>query len=119
MSSLARRMRRGKVDQFGRVIPKRIYNNKKRTKGRAKQEKVKFHYHEMVERMRYIKGLIVQMINDDVQLLDDTWVKQIREYDEQKLFFDEYEKEIIFSKVNHAYDYRHLKPNETEESIEL
>ena len=119
MSSLGRRMRRGKVDQFGRKIPKRLYNNSKRTKGRQGQEKVKMHYHEMMKRMKYIKKLIIAMVNDNVYLKDDTWVKQIREYDKEQLIFDEYEKMLIFEKVNHMHDYKRLKPNETKETVEL
>lgn len=114
--SIARQMKRGKVDMFGRKMPKRIYNNKKRTPGRQKQEEVKQHYHEMLRRLKYIRSVIDKMVKDNVQLKDDTWVKQVREYDEHRLFFDEYEKKLIFERVNHAYDYNKFRRDETERS---
>ena len=99
MSSLARKQRRGKVDMFGRPVPKRLYNNKKRTKGRQKQESVKQHYTEMLKRIRYIKQLIVQMVEAGEKLEDDTWVKTVRKYDKHQLIFDDYEKGLMFQHV--------------------
>jgi len=98
-SSTARKQRRGKVDQFSRPIPKRLYNNKKRTKGRQKQEVVKKHYHEMLERLKYIKGLIKQMVEEGEKLTDDNWIKVVRKYDDHKLIFDDYEKQLMFRYV--------------------
>ena len=99
MSSIARKQRRGKVDAFGRPIPKRMYNNKKRTKGRQKQEIVKKHYHEMLDRIRYIKSLIKQMVEAGEVLEDDTWVQTVRKYDKHQLIFDDYEKGLMFQYV--------------------
>lgn len=99
MSSIARKQRRGKVDMFGRTIPKRMYNNKKRTRGRQKQESVKKHYHEMLDRIRYIKNLIKQMIEAKEVLEDDTWIQTVRKYDKHQLIFDDYEKQLMFQYV--------------------
>lgn len=99
MSSLARKQRRGKVDHFGRPIPKRLYNNKKRTKGRQKQEDVKQHYIAMMKRIKYIKSLIIDMVKAGEVLEDDTWIDIVKKYDKYQLVFDDYEKQLMFQHV--------------------
>lgn len=100
MSSIARKQRRGKVDQFGRPIPKRLYNNKKRTKGRQKQEIVKQHHIEMVNRLKYIRQLIVNLVKNKEKLTEENWVEIIRKYDKHQIYFDDYEKKMLFHYVN-------------------
>lgn len=99
-ASLGRKMRRGHTDPNGRLLSKRPFNNRKRTKGREGQEKVKGHYLELMRRTKYIKKLISTMVEDNRTLTDDNWVKTIREYDSHQLMFDNYEKAWIFKDVN-------------------
>lgn len=98
--SLARKQRRGKVDQFGNKIPKRLYNNKKRTKGRQKQASLQHHYSELRRRIKYIKWLGDTLRENKEMLTSLNWIKTVRKYDKEELIFDDYEKEILFKLVN-------------------
>lgn len=99
MSSIARQIRRGKRDSLGRKFPKRPYNNKKRTKGRKRQEDNKKRYEEILSRGRYIRALSVRMIENKEKLTDDNWLEILRKYDKE-LFIDPLELKILFKLVN-------------------
>ena len=98
--SLARKVRRGTADNMGRPLKKRPFSNKKRTKGRKANENIKFHYTEMMKRLRYIKKLSQTLINNNIILTEEDWKTQVRQYDRHKLLFDDYEKRILFMNVN-------------------
>lgn len=98
--SLGRAMRRGKVDQYGRPLRKRPFSNKKNTKGRKANTTVKYHYHEMMRRLRYIKKLSRILKNEGVILTEENWKQEVRKHDKHELFLDDYEKGILFMHVN-------------------
>lgn len=98
--SLARAMRRGKADQSGRPLRKRPFSNKKNTKGRKANVTVKYHYHEMMKRLRYIKSISKILRDKGVILTEDNWKKEVRKHDKHQLFLDDYEKGILFLHVN-------------------
>jgi hypothetical protein len=101
-ASIARQIRRGKRDQLGRPIAKRPFNNSKRTPGTQGQEDVKLRYLDMMERLKYIKVLARKMRNNNVYLENKTWLDTVRKYDEHKLFFDDYERNLITQIVNYG-----------------
>lgn len=96
--SIARKQRRGKVDRFGRPIPKRLFNNSKRTKGTqaisgAKQKS----YEEMKARLKYIVQLANAINKGGDTLTQHNFKEVIRKYD-KNIFIDKYELEMI---INH------------------
>lgn len=96
--SIARKQRRGKVDRFGRPIPKRLFNNSKRTKGTqvisgSKQKS----YEEMKARLKYIVQLANAINKGGDKLTQDNFKEVIRKYDKD-IFIDKYELEMI---INH------------------
>lgn len=94
MSSLARKQRRGKVDQFGNKIPKRPFNNSKRTKGTKTQSDVQFHYKGLKERMEYIIKLGNEIKETGLRINDDNFIRIVRQFD-KKNYFDDYEQMIL------------------------
>jgi len=92
--SLARKQRRGKVDMFGRKIPKRPFNNSKRTRGTQKQEDMKFHTQELTKRLKYIIELGKEIKEAGLKVNDDNFVKVVRQFDKES-FFDDYEQMVL------------------------
>lgn len=100
MSSIARKQRRGKVDQFGNKIPKRPFNNSKRGRGTKKQEEVRVSYEGMKDRFVIIRKLAKLIKNGGCSKLNDNNViEKVRLYNKE-IFLDEYERNIIKHLVN-------------------
>ncbi|AGO48992.1 hypothetical protein N356_gp099 [Cellulophaga phage phi14:2] len=99
-ASLGRKQRRGKIDAVGRPLQKRPFSNSKRTRGTKGQEEVKQHYTELMNRLAYIKHISALMKAAGETLNTKNWLEVIRKYETTKLFYDDYEKNIIFSLVN-------------------
>lgn len=99
-ASLGRKQRRGKLDAVGRPLQKRPFSNSKRTKGTKGQEEVKQHYTELMNRLAYIKHTAKLIKASGERLHEKNWLEVIRKHETTKLFYDDYEKNIIFSLVN-------------------
>tara|TARA_R110000796_G_scaffold236214_1_gene355433 strand:+ start:7634 stop:7939 length:306 start_codon:yes stop_codon:yes gene_type:complete len=99
MSSLARKQRRGKVDQFGNTIPKRPFNNRKRTKGRKTQSDMQFHTSELTKRIKYVIELAKKIKEAGLKTNKDNFGKIVRQFDKDNMF-DEYEQMIIHEVTN-------------------
>lgn len=99
MSSLARKQRRGKVDQFGNKIPKRPFNNSKRTRGTQKQEDIKFHTQELNKRIKYVMELANKIKKEGFKTDNDNFTTVVRKFDKENMF-DEYEQMIIHKITN-------------------
>lgn len=98
--SLARKQRRGKVDQFGNKIPKRPFNNSKRTAGTAKQEETKLAFEGMKDRFKHVRILAKQIIEaGHKELNDSNMFKIVRQYNKE-IFLDTYEQNILKYIVN-------------------
>ena len=95
MSSVARRQRRGKADHIGRPIPKRLFNNSKRTKGvQAMSGKKQLSYFQMKERLKYIIKLADKIKEGGDTLIGQDYKEVIRKYD-KNIFVDTYELELM------------------------
>jgi|TARA_R110000772_G_scaffold8692_3_gene28808 hypothetical protein len=100
MSSLARKQRRGKADQNGNKIPKRPFNNSKRTKGTKSQEDTKESYEGMKERFKHVRALALQIREaGHKELNDDNMFKIVRQHN-KFIMLDEYEVNILKHLVN-------------------
>ena len=99
-ASLGRQKRRGRLDEMGRPLLKRPFNNKKRTKGRATQVDVQDRYDELMRRMRYIKKVCKALKKDNKLLTEGNWKEMFRRYDKEELIIGPFEKTIIFQLVN-------------------
>lgn len=96
--SIARKQRRGKVDHFGRPIPKRLFNNSKRTKGvQAMSGSKQQSYQEMKARLKYLVQLANAIKDKGDVLTQDNFKEVIRKYDKD-IFIDRYELELM---INH------------------
>lgn len=102
MSSLARKQRRGKVDQFGNKIPKRPFNNSKRTKGTKEQQETQEAYEGMKERFKHVQDLAMQIKQaGHKNLTNDNMFKIVRQHN-KFITLDDYEQNILKYLVNEA-----------------
>ena len=99
-ASLGRQRRRGRLDEMGRPLAKRPFNNKKRTRGRATQADVQNRYDDLMKRIRYIKKVCKAIKADNKLLTEDNWKEMFRRYDKEQLQLGSYEKNIAFQLVN-------------------
>jgi len=96
---IARQQRRGKVDQNGNKIPKRPFNNSKRTKGRQTQVDMQFHTSELTKRITYVMKLANEIKKAGLKLTLDNFGKTVRQFDKENMF-DEYEQAIMLKITN-------------------
>lgn len=99
-ASLGRKQRRGRLDAIGRPLQKRPFSNSKRTKGTQGQEDVREHYLDMMNRLKYIKHVATLIKAGEENINEKNWLELVRKYETHKLFYDDYEKNIIFNIVN-------------------
>jgi len=95
---IARKQRRGKVDHMGRPIPKRLFNNSKRTKGvQAMSGRKQDSYFQMKARLKYLVQLADAINKGGDKLTQDNFKEIIRKYNND-IFVDKYELELM---INH------------------
>lgn len=95
--SIARKQRRGKVDHMGRKIPKRLFNNSKRTKGvQVMSGRKQDSYFQMKARLKLIVQLANAIKKGGDKVTQDNFKEVVRKYDND-IFLDKYEVELMIA----------------------